>query len=199
VKRNDDLTAPRHDSRFGFKFDPEAFGRFAETIARTLGTARFLAFQTAVVVVWIAINVGLIILRWDPYPFILLNLAFSTQAAYAAPLILLAQSRQERRDRVQTDNDRRTAERTQTDTEFLARELAGVRLALRNVPTTGDLEDQIERVVTAMDRVVERLDRIEGNDGTERTEATADATKPDDAADPADAPEPDDALKPADA
>ena len=161
MKRNDDLTAPRHATRFGFKYDPEAFGRFAETIARTLGTARFLAFQTVIVVVWIGLNVAFAILRWDKYPFILLNLAFSTQAAYAAPLILLAQSRQERRDRVQTDNDRRTAERTQTDTEFLARELAGVRLALRNVPTTGDLDDQIERLIGAVQQVNERLERLE--------------------------------------
>jgi uncharacterized membrane protein len=161
VKRNDDLTAPRHASRFGFRYDPEAFGRFAETIARTLGTARFLAFQTVIVVVWIAVNVAFAYFRFDRYPFILLNLAFSTQAAYAAPLILLAQSRQERRDRTQSENDRRTAERTQTDTEFLARELAGVRLALRNVPTTGDLEDQIERLLDAVSKVNERLDRLE--------------------------------------
>jgi uncharacterized membrane protein len=161
VKRNDDLTAPRHASRFGFRYDPEAFGRFAETIARTLGTARFLAFQTVIVIVWIAVNVAFAYFRFDRYPFILLNLAFSTQAAYAAPLILLAQSRQERRDRTQAENDRRTAERTQTDTEFLARELAGVRLALRNVPTTGDLEDQFERVIDAVTKVNERLDRLE--------------------------------------
>jgi uncharacterized membrane protein len=161
VKRNDDLTAPRHASRFGFRYDPEAFGRFAETIARTLGTARFLAFQTVIVIVWIAVNVAFAYFRFDRYPFILLNLAFSTQAAYAAPLILLAQSRQERRDRTQSENDRRTAERTQTDTEFLARELAGVRLALRNVPTTGDLEDQFERLLDAITNVSERLDRLE--------------------------------------
>ncbi len=162
MRRHDDLTAPRHAGRFGFRIDPEAFGRFSESIARTLGTARFLAFQTVVVVVWIVLNVGLVFLRWDPYPFILLNLAFSTQAAYAAPLILLAQSRQERRDRAQTDNDRRTAERTQTDTEFLARELAGVRMALRNVPTTDELEDQVKRMVDAMEKVSERLERLEG-------------------------------------
>ena len=161
MKRHDDLTAPRHTSRFGFRYDPEAFGRFSEGIARTLGTARFLAFQTVIVVIWIGLNVGFVFLRWDKYPFILLNLAFSTQAAYAAPLILLAQSRQERRDRTQAENDRRTAERTQTDTEFLARELAGVRLALRNVPTTGDLEDQVDRLIEVVQQVSERLDRLE--------------------------------------
>ena len=80
-------------------YDPEAFGRFSEAIARTLGTARFLVGQTVLVFIWITINGAAAALRWDPYPFILLNLAFSTQAAYAAPLILLAQTRQADRDK----------------------------------------------------------------------------------------------------
>jgi uncharacterized membrane protein len=75
-------------------------------------------------------------LRWDPYPFILLNLAFSTQAAYAAPLILLAQNRQENRDRVALEQDRRRAEETKADTEYLARELAALRLAIGDVAKT---------------------------------------------------------------
>ena len=77
-------------------------------------------------------------LRWDPYPFILLNLAFSTQAAYAAPLILLAQNRQENRDRVTLEQDRRRAEETKADTEYLARELAALRLAIGDVAKTRD-------------------------------------------------------------
>jgi uncharacterized membrane protein len=161
VKRHEDLTAPRRRTRRGFRYDPEAFGRFAEAIARTLGTARFLAFQTVFVVLWILLNVALMTWNWDPYPFILLNLAFSTQAAYAAPLILLAQTRQENRDRVQADTDRRTAERTQADTEFLARELAGVRLALRNSVTTDEIDDHVDRLVAALDRIGERLDNLE--------------------------------------
>ena len=84
--------------------------------------------------------------HWDPYPFILLNLAFSTQAAYAAPLILLAQNRQDDRDRANIDRDREVAARTQADTEFLARELAAVRLALSDVVTTQDLEDSLSRL-----------------------------------------------------
>ena len=87
-------------SRFRFNFDAEAVGRVSESIARFLGTGRYLAIQTIVVIVWIALNIAAVGLQWDPYPFILLNLAFSTQAAYAAPLILLAQNRQENRDRV---------------------------------------------------------------------------------------------------
>ena len=77
-------------------------------------------------------------LEWDPYPFILLNLAFSTQAAYAAPLILLAQNRQENRDRVTLDEDRRRATQTKADTEYLARELAALRLAIGDVAKTRD-------------------------------------------------------------
>ena len=106
------------------RLDPDAVGRFAEGIARFLGTGRFLAVQTIIVAVWIALNVFAVRLRWDPYPFILLNLAFSTQAAYAAPLILLAQNRQADRDRVQAEEDRAARRSTRADTEYLARELA---------------------------------------------------------------------------
>ena len=80
------------------RYNPDAVGATAETFARFLGTGRYLAIQTIIVIVWIALNVFAVRLRWDPYPFILLNLAFSTQAAYAAPLILLAQTRQADRD-----------------------------------------------------------------------------------------------------
>ena len=166
VKRHEDLTTPRRRTRLGFRYDPEAFGRFAEAIARTLGTARFLVFQTVFVVLWILLNIALMTWKWDPYPFILLNLAFSTQAAYAAPLILLAQNRQENRDRVQAETDRRTAERTQDDTEFLAREMAGVRRALTNVVTTEDIDDHVERLAAALDRIGERLDRLERSTAT---------------------------------
>ncbi|MGZ4763486.1 MAG: DUF1003 domain-containing protein, partial [Ilumatobacteraceae bacterium] len=103
---------------------------------------------------------------FDPYPFILLNLAFSTQAAYAAPLILLAQNRQEQRDRIQTENDRRVAERTQADTEFLARELAAVRLGLSDVARSSELEDHLERVSRAIESLAERLGALEGRPGT---------------------------------
>jgi uncharacterized membrane protein len=105
---------------------PDAVGRFAEGIARFLGTGRFLAVQTVIVIVWIALNVFAVRLQWDPYPFILLNLAFSTQAAYAAPLILLAQNRQADRDRVQAEEDRAAGGQTRADTEYLARELAAL-------------------------------------------------------------------------
>ena len=108
MRRREDLAQPRRGRRLdlGIHYDPDAFGDFSEAIARLFGTARFLVVQTIFVVVWIGINATAWGLQWDPYPFILLNLMFSTQAAYAAPLILLAQNRQEERDRAQTERDR---------------------------------------------------------------------------------------------
>jgi uncharacterized membrane protein len=126
--------------------DPDAFARFSERIARFLGTGRFLAAQTVLVMVWITINLTAVSLRWDPYPFILLNLAFSTQAAYAAPLILLAQNRQDDRDRVALQEDRARAERTKADTEYLARELAALRLAVGEVVTRDFLRSELVRL-----------------------------------------------------
>jgi len=149
-----DLSTPRSGRiEIGMRYDPEAFGRFSEGLARTLGTARFLVIQTAVVVVWISVNAAAARLRWDPYPFILLNLAFSTQAAYAAPLILLAQNRQDDRDRTQIERDRAMAARTQADTEYLAREVASIRLALADLPTGRDLSDAVSRLDRAVDRL----------------------------------------------
>ena len=145
--RGIDLSVPRGVTpRVGARYDADAFGRFSEAIARFLGTGRFLVGQTVLVIGWIVLNTIGIVNHWDPYPFILLNLAFSTQAAYAAPLILLAQNRQDDRDRASVERDREVAARTQADTEFLARELAAVRLALADVVTTKDLEDSMERM-----------------------------------------------------
>ena len=142
-----DLSAPRGvGPRVGARYDADAFGRFSESIARTLGTGRFLVGQTVLVVIWIALNTVGLVNHWDPYPFILLNLAFSTQAAYAAPLILLAQNRQDDRDRASIERDREVAARTQADTEFLARELAAVRLALADVVTTEDLDNRMDHL-----------------------------------------------------
>lgn len=132
--------------RTRFEVDPEWFSRFSERIARFLGTGRFLAIQTALVLVWIALNLFAVALRWDPYPFILLNLAFSTQAAYAAPLILLAQNRQDDRDRISLDDDRARAERTKADTEYLARELAALRIAVGEVATRDYLRGELDKL-----------------------------------------------------
>jgi uncharacterized membrane protein len=139
-----ELAVPRGSvSRMGSRYDADAFGRMSEAIARFLGTGRFLAGQTIFVIAWIIVNSIGLWKGWDPYPFILLNLAFSTQAAYAAPLILLAQNRQDDRDRASIERDRDVAARTQSDTEFLARELAAVRLGLQDVVTTADLTSRL--------------------------------------------------------
>ena len=163
-RRDDDLSTPRRGRGFGIHYDTEQFGRFSEAIARFLGTARFLVMQTVIVAIWIGLNLawglnagGIRDGGWDPYPFILLNLAFSTQAAYAAPLILLAQNRQADRDRQQTERDREISARTQADTEYLARELAAVRLTLSDVVTLDELRGVTEKLTDAIDRLHDRL------------------------------------------
>ncbi|HMJ74542.1 MAG TPA: DUF1003 domain-containing protein [Iamia sp.] len=164
ARRPSDLSRPRRRLEWTGFYDPDAFGRFSEGIARFLGTGRFLMGQTVLVVIWITINVTIAWARWDEYPFILLNLAFSTQAAYAAPLILLAQNRQDDRDRRQAELDRQVNSRTQADTEFLARELASVRIALGDVVTTADLRDSVDRVAAALERIETRLAALETTD-----------------------------------
>jgi uncharacterized membrane protein len=142
-----DLNSPRGAGpRLGGRYDADAFGRASEAAARFLGTGRYLVGQSVIVFIWVVLNIVGGIKHWDPYPFILLNLAFSLQAAYAAPLILLAQNRQDDRDRASIERDREVAARTQADTEFLARELAAVRLSLADVVTTHDLDDRFERL-----------------------------------------------------
>jgi uncharacterized membrane protein len=156
MKRREDLANPRYRRKLNVPYEPGAFGRFSEAVARNLGTARFLVVQTFLVIVWISINVLSITLRWDPYPFILLNLMFSVQAAYAAPLILLAQNRQEDRDRQALENDRAVAARTQENAEYLARELAGVRLALSNTATSSEVREAIDSLSERIDQLLER-------------------------------------------
>jgi uncharacterized membrane protein len=144
------LYTPRTSRRYSPRLDPEAVGQITESIARFFGTGRYLLIQTILVVVWIVLNITAVALRFDPYPFILLNLAFSTQAAYAAPLILLAQNRQENRDRVALEEDRRRAAQTKADTEYLARELAALRLAIGEVVTREYLRHELEDLRTML-------------------------------------------------
>jgi uncharacterized membrane protein len=152
MPRHDDLGKPR-GTPGGPTYDPDAFARYAERMARFLGTGRYLAFQTIVVVIWIAINAAGVAFQWDPYPFILLNLAFSTQAAYAAPMILLAQNRQADRDKDEIERDRAMNSRSLADTEFLAREMAGIRLALEHKADREDVSDAIDRLTHALERL----------------------------------------------
>lgn len=163
MKRRNELTQPRERRRFDVSYDPEAFGRFSESIARYLGTARFLVWQTVVIVIWIAWNLLLPHdLQFDPWDrgLVLLTLVLSLQASYAAPLILLAQNRQERRDRAASEYDRQVAERTQADTEFLAREIASVRLALADVVSGDEIAEQLQELRRAIERLGERLDGL---------------------------------------
>ncbi|MFE6613705.1 DUF1003 domain-containing protein [Amycolatopsis sp. NPDC057786] len=145
------LDQPRGQGRFRLNLDPDTFGRLTERVARFLGTGKYLFWQTLTVIVWIVLNLVAVSLRWDPYPFILLNLAFSTQAAYAAPLILLAQNRQDDRDRVSLEEDRNRAEQTKADTEYLARELASLRIALGEVATRDFLRGELDRLREDLD------------------------------------------------
>ncbi|MEN9793072.1 MAG: hypothetical protein RL330_1150 [Actinomycetota bacterium] len=156
MKRRD-LSTPRQRRRVGIHYDPDQFGAFSEGIARFLGTGRYLVIQSFIVAGWIGLNF-LDVTSFDDYPFIFLTLVLSLQASYAAPLILLAQNRQEDRDREQLDRDREMAARTQAETEYLARELAGVRLALADVVTMEDLREQIGRLSDALAKLGESLE-----------------------------------------
>lgn len=173
MKRKRGLAIPRQRSRFGVHYDTEAFGQFSESIARTLGTARFLVWQSFTIVAWITYN----LLAPESWQFdswtrglVLLTLVLSLQASYAAPLILLAQNRQEGRDRSQSEVDRRVAERTQADTEFLAREIASVRVSLTDIVTSEDLRDHLDidelnetlqRLTSVVEQLSVRLDALD--------------------------------------
>ncbi len=140
--------------------DAEAFGAFAEGAARFMGTGKFIVYMTGFVIVWLALNViGLFGYKWDPYPFILLNLFFSTQASYAAPLILLATNRQEVRDKLSLDEDRRLASQTRADMDFLAREIAAIRMNLGEIATRDFVRSELRSELR------ELAERLEGSVG----------------------------------
>lgn len=149
----DNLSTPRGTGG-GRSYDPDAFGNLAERLARFFGTPRYLIAQTAIVAAWIAVNVFWATRKApDPYPFILLNLMFSTQAAYAAPLILLAQNRQADRDKAEVERDREMNARSLAETEYLAREIAAVRLAVDHKVDREELNEWMERILHAVERV----------------------------------------------
>jgi uncharacterized membrane protein len=147
VERRPRLDQP-HDPRRSFtpRYDPEAFSRWTERFARYLGTGRYLIVQTVVIIVWFAVNTIPDIPHFDPYTFTFLTLVLSLQAAYAAPLILLAQNRQDDRDRVNLDSDRENARRSRADVEYLAREIAAIRMALGEVATRDFLRSELGRM-----------------------------------------------------
>ena len=176
MKRREDLTAPRATGRRGVQVDSDAFGAFSESIANFLGTARFLVWQTAVITGWILLNTAMPQrLQFDPWDrgLVLLTLVLSIQASYAAPLILLAQIRQERRDRITAENDREVAERTQADTEFLAREIASVRLSMSDMVTGEAFDERLDRLTYVVEQLAVRVEQL-----TENRAATAQGRPP---------------------
>jgi uncharacterized membrane protein len=133
-------------------YDSDMFGVFAEQFARFMGTARFLMYMTAVVSIWVLWNaLAPEDLRWDDYPFIFLTLMLSLQASYAAPLILLAQNRQEIRDKVIAEQDRQVNARAHADMEFLAREVASLRMAVGEVATRDYLRSELRQLLTELE------------------------------------------------
>jgi len=147
--------------RFTFgRADPDRFGRFAERVARFTGTARFLILMSVIIVVWLLWNtLAPRHLRFDPYTFTFLTLLLSLQASYAAPFILLAQNRQADRDRVQLEEDRLRAAAAKADTEYLARELAALRIAIGDVATRDFLRSELARMQEDDRRRDERAER----------------------------------------
>ncbi|MYS19733.1 Uncharacterized membrane protein [Streptomyces sp. DvalAA-14] len=126
-------------------YDPEAFGKLSERIARFLGTGRFIVWMTILIILWLLWNIfAPKAARFDPYPFIFLTLLLSLQASYAAPLILLAQNRQDDRDRVNLEQDRKQNERVIADTEYLTREVASLRVNLGEVATRDWLRSELQ-------------------------------------------------------
>ncbi|MGW1895719.1 DUF1003 domain-containing protein [Streptomyces sp. NPDC002004] len=134
------------------EYDPEAFGQLSEKIARFLGTGRFIVWMSVTIILWVLWNIfAPAPLRFDQYPFIFLTLMLSLQASYAAPLILLAQNRQDDRDRVNLEQDRKQNERSIADTEYLSREMAALRLGLGEVATRDWLRSELDDLVKELD------------------------------------------------
>ncbi len=132
--------------------DPDTFGRFAEGFARFMGTARFLAYMSLFVLIWLLWNtIAPSGARFDPYAFIFLTLMLSLQASYAAPLILLAQNRQADRDKVTIEQDRSRDERALAETEFLTREVASLRIAMRDTATRDFVRSELRGLLDDME------------------------------------------------
>ena len=156
-RRGGRLDQPR-DGRLKLpRFDPEAFCRWSEGIARFMGTAKFLVYMTVIIVLWIGWNtLAPKHARFDPYTFTFLTLILSLQASYAAPLILLAQNRQADRDRLSMEEDRRRATLQKADTEYLSREIAALRIAIGEVATRDFVRSELSRLAEELDEAAAR-------------------------------------------
>jgi len=167
VRRAERLDLPREPRRTLPRphYDPDAFGVLSERIARFMGTARFLVYMTGLLAFWILWNtLAPADLRWDPYTFTFLTLVLSMQASYAAPLILLAQNRQDDRDRVQYEQDRARNDRAIADTDYLAREIAALRIAVGEVATRDFVRSELQRLLEDLDERDGESDEHEGSD-----------------------------------
>lgn len=160
-QRRDRLDQPREPGRVQLpRFDPEAFGRWSESIARYMGTAKFIVYMTILIGAWFSWNtLAPEKLRFDPYTFMFLTLVLSLQASYAAPLILLAQNRQADRDRLTMEEDRRRAAMQKADTEFLTREIAALRIALGEVATRDFVRSELVRLADELDEAALRREK----------------------------------------
>jgi uncharacterized membrane protein len=156
--RRDRLDQPIEPRRVRLpRFDPEAFGRWSESIARYMGTAKFIVYMTVVIAALFAWNtLAPRDMRFDPYTFTFLTLILSLQASYAAPLILLAQNRQADRDRLTMEEDRRRAAMQKADTEYLAREIASLRIAVGEVATRDYIRSELARLAEELDEAAHR-------------------------------------------
>ncbi|WP_395242670.1 DUF1003 domain-containing protein [Agromyces sp. MMS24-K17] len=154
-RRFDTPKGTRRSVSFRGNVDKDRFGRFSEAFARGMGTSGFLIGMTVFVVVWLGWNTFMPVeVQFDPRAtnFTLLTLILSLQASYAAPLILLAQNRQDDRDRVQIEQDRQRAERNLADTEYLAREVVALRLAVRELASKEFIRAELRQVLEELDR-----------------------------------------------
>ena len=183
--RRDRLDQPIQPGRVRLpRFDPEAFGRWSESIARYMGTAKFIVYMTLVIAAWFAWNtLAPKDLRFDPYTFTFLTLILSLQASYAAPLILLAQNRQADRDRLAMEEDRRRAAMQKADTEYLAREIASLRIALGEVATRDFLRNELARMAEELDEAAVRRAKAERKKVRKALGSLSDPMEPDDAVD----------------
>jgi uncharacterized membrane protein len=165
-RRDSRLDQPREPGRLALpRYDPEAFGRWSEGIARFMGTARFIVYMTVFIIFWFAWNTlapkGL---QFDPYTFTFLTLILSLQASYAAPLILLAQNRQADRDRLSIEEDRRRASLQKADTEYLSREIASLRIAIGEVATRDFVRSELSRLAEELDEAAHRRHKLDRKD-----------------------------------
>lgn len=162
-RRAERLDQPRESRGIRLpRFDPEAFGRWSEAIARGMGTAHFIVYMTVVIASWFLWNtLAPAHLRFDPYTFTFLTLVLSLQASYAAPLILLAQNRQADRDRLAMEEDRRRATAQKADTEYLTREIAALRNAVGEVATRDFLRSELARLAEELDDAAQRRQRLQ--------------------------------------